>query len=293
VRPVPGPDRNRSFPTDGSGRAGTPPNFRRATVRSAVAQSWHSTNNWVQNGIRNPNWRPETGLITDGIDPTSKLYRWPRFEPAAASSRRRQRHFARGRITFLSAWQPTQVTFHSSGRGARVARRHSFEFFRHSRQRGLDLRAHLTTVELCGALARDDDHSAAGTQHRLQGAAETFAQAPFGSIADNSVANPPRNREPQPRGVLIGKPCQVHNKVRGLISDSQPAHTQKVGAPPQAMLFAKARLRLKRYPGCLGGIEIARRRRPLLRRRLSTRRPPGDAIRARNPWVRFRRRLLG
>jgi hypothetical protein len=44
-------------------------------------------------------------------------------------------------------------------------------------------------------------------------------------------------------------------------------------------------------PGCLGGIEIARRVRPFARRRLSILRPPGVAIRARNPWVRLRRRL--
>ena len=37
-------------------------------------------------------------------------------------------------------------------------------------------------------------------------------------------------------------------------------------------------------PGCLAGMSIASRRRPLARRRLSTLRPPGVAIRAMNPW---------
>jgi hypothetical protein len=35
------------------------------------------------------------------------------------------------------------------------------------------------------------------------------------------------------------------------------------------------------------------RLRPLARRRFSTCRPPGDAMRARKPCVRLRRRLLG
>jgi hypothetical protein len=48
-----------------------------------------------------------------------------------------------------------------------------------------------------------------------------------------------------------------------------------------------------RQPGCFAGIATVRRRRPLARRRLSTLRPPGVAMRAMNPWVRFRRRLLG
>jgi hypothetical protein len=40
-------------------------------------------------------------------------------------------------------------------------------------------------------------------------------------------------------------------------------------------------------------MSIARRWRPLARRRLSTLRPPEVAMRAMNPWVRFRRRLWG
>jgi hypothetical protein len=39
--------------------------------------------------------------------------------------------------------------------------------------------------------------------------------------------------------------------------------------------------------------QTARRLRPLARRRLRTRRPLFVAMRARNPWVRFRCRLLG
>jgi hypothetical protein len=45
--------------------------------------------------------------------------------------------------------------------------------------------------------------------------------------------------------------------------------------------------------GCLGGTETVRRLRPLARRRLITARPPGVAMRSRNPCVLFRRLLLG
>jgi len=48
-----------------------------------------------------------------------------------------------------------------------------------------------------------------------------------------------------------------------------------------------------RQPGCLAGMSIARRWRPLARRRFRMLRPPGVAMRAMNPWVRFRRRLWG
>ena len=42
-----------------------------------------------------------------------------------------------------------------------------------------------------------------------------------------------------------------------------------------------------------GNGQTARRLRPLARRRLSTRRPPFVAMRARKPWTRLRCRLLG
>jgi hypothetical protein len=45
--------------------------------------------------------------------------------------------------------------------------------------------------------------------------------------------------------------------------------------------------------GCFGGMLTVSRFRPLARRRFSTCRPPGVAIRARKPCVRFRRLLLG
>ncbi len=45
--------------------------------------------------------------------------------------------------------------------------------------------------------------------------------------------------------------------------------------------------------GCFGGMLTVNRLRPLARRRFSTCRPPGLAMRVRKPCVRFRRRLLG
>jgi hypothetical protein len=48
-----------------------------------------------------------------------------------------------------------------------------------------------------------------------------------------------------------------------------------------------------RQRGCFGGVVTVSRLRPLARRRFNTWRPPGLLMRARNPCVRLRRRLLG
>jgi hypothetical protein len=44
---------------------------------------------------------------------------------------------------------------------------------------------------------------------------------------------------------------------------------------------------------CVRNRQTVRRARPLARRRLSTRRPPRVAMRARKPWLRARLSLLG
>ena len=62
-----------------------------------------------------------------------------------------------------------------------------------------------------------------------------------------------------------------------------------VGQAPATRKTVRRGLASTRSPGG----QTARRLRPFARRRLSTSRPPFVAIRARNPWVRLRCRLLG
>jgi hypothetical protein len=68
---------------------------------------------------------------------------------------------------------------------------------------------------------------------------------------------------------------------------------QKLTPTTQARLLPQGLRQDGPHPGCFGGMETVSRFLPLARRRLSTIRPPGVAIRARNPCVRFLRRLLG
>jgi hypothetical protein len=84
----------------------------------------------------------------------------------------------------------------------------------------------------------------------------------------------------------------VQHEMGALEAHAFALQADKLRASMQPVGRTEAQRRTRTsYPGCLGGIEIASRVRPFARRRLSTLRPPGVAIRARKPWVRFRRRL--
>jgi hypothetical protein len=77
-----------------------------------------------------------------------------------------------------------------------------------------------------------------------------------------------------------------------------PREGQKLGALGEAGSFRKAfsprcGIHAAQVRGRLGGTLTVSRLRPLARLRLSTLRPPGVAIRARNPCVRLRLILLG
>jgi hypothetical protein len=80
--------------------------------------------------------------------------------------------------------------------------------------------------------------------------------------------------------VDAGKPATLALESQELSPLAQPARGREaLPAAPQR--------------GCFGGIETVRRFRPFARRRLITARPPGVAMRSRNPCVLFRRLLLG
>jgi hypothetical protein len=78
--------------------------------------------------------------------------------------------------------------------------------------------------------------------------------------------------------------CRVDHEVSSLASRTNALGAEELATPMEPGGSGEGKIPgLPRQPGCFGGIVIARRARPLARRRLSTLRPPGVAIRARKP----------
>ena len=142
---------------------------------------------------------------------------------------------------------------------------------------------------------RDHHHRRPRRQLRPQLFPETFAHATLDPVAHDRDTDSARHRHAQPRALrLILKTPRIDHEMRSRKSHAVSLEAQKLGAPMQPVGRGEAQLRAhSAQPGCLAGIEIARRARPFARRRLRILRPPGVAIRARNPWVRLRRRLCG
>lgn len=123
--------------------------------------------------------------------------------------------------------------------------------------------------------------------------AEYLAYHTLYSIPHNSVPNSLARGDAEP-GYTSGGGILDHHQVLRMATAPQSLQAEEFPASSDAGCLGEvAGPRHCLYPGCFGGIETVRRRRPLARRRLSTWRPPGVAIRARKPCVRFRRRLLG
>jgi hypothetical protein len=79
-----------------------------------------------------------------------------------------------------------------------------------------------------------------------------------------------------------------HDEVRGYAAAPVAFESEELAALPQAMRGGETLRRRGSgsglfQPGCFGGMVTVSRLRPLARRRFSTLRPPGVAIRARNP----------
>ena len=146
------------------------------------------------------------------------------------------------------------------------------------------------------ARARDDQHIARWIERRPV-AAEILAHQSPHPAADGCVADLATGRDPEPRrhtralprddGEVFRSPppaTALERQILVALADSVAAWVT-LGS-----VFVVRRLAQN---GCFGGIVAASRLRPLARRRLRTRRPPGVAMRARKPWRRLRRRLLG
>jgi hypothetical protein len=157
------------------------------------------------------------------------------------------------------------------------------------RSRELCCRCGMADVSCAGF--RDDDnvrrwrHAAPCRSHHL-------ANETLHPVADHGIADARADRNADPRRAIPSCSSQ-HDEVVCVIAPGITLHTQVIHALAQPRALREARRPARRHPGCLGGTEAVRRLRPLARRRLRTFRPPGVAMRARNPCVRLRRRLLG
>jgi len=147
-------------------------------------------------------------------------------------------------------------------------------------------------VEHARSGERNDDRGDPFRDRVLQLRAKAFSNAALEAVSHDSVTYAARHGDSQPPPGFISQRSRVQHEVFALSADALPLQAQELGAPMQPAGFAEALWRAApSYPGCLRGIEMLRRLRPLARRRFSTLRPPGVAMRAMNPWVRLRRRL--
>ena len=127
--------------------------------------------------------------------------------------------------------------------------------------------------------------------------AEEFADEPPYAVACRRVADPAAGGYPEPG--RTGLPlAREHDEVCGHPAAPVALENEELAALAQAMRPGEPPRSTRTVaglfqPGCFAGMVTVSRLRPLSRRRFSTLRPPGVAIRARNPWVRLRRRLLG
>lgn len=118
-------------------------------------------------------------------------------------------------------------------------------------------------------------------------AAEEFAHAALDDVPPNGVAEAARGDDAQSAATSVAGTAH-----EGQVASPGPRagslNPQKVAPLPNPFT---ARQRASQASDAQP--ETVRRRRPFARRRLSTRRPAGVLIRARNPWVFLRWRRLG
>src|SRR5689334_5953608 len=156
----------------------------------------------------------------------------------------------------------------------------------HDRQLALYRRARNGT----DAVFRDHDHVVLEPRSARM-AAERFSDPAFQEIAGHRAADLPTDGDPEPRHA--GRTPQHEHEVSHPSLFAAAAQGQELPAATNARRLREALAMAGRHLGCFGGIETVSRLRPLARLRLRTFRPPGVAIRVRNPCVFLRRVLLG
>jgi hypothetical protein len=152
-------------------------------------------------------------------------------------------------------------------------------------------RANLGVGRLGGWSSRVDD-DVHGRQVLLA-VSERFAHEALQSIALDGVAGGlDADCKPEPGAAgIIGTSDDQEQRVRGTLALAMYCvELRLVGQSARARKGARGE---RAIVETRGNDQTARRLRPFARRRLSTRRPPLVAMRARKPWTRLRCRLLG
>jgi hypothetical protein len=118
-----------------------------------------------------------------------------------------------------------------------------------------------------------------------------FTDSPFQAVPDYGSAHFATHGDPETGTAR----ASLHEQDEAVRSAFVTRTTERQELPPAAYArrLWKALALMGGHLGCFGGIETVSRFRPLARLRRRTLRPPGVAIRARKPWVRKRRVLLG
>jgi hypothetical protein len=117
--------------------------------------------------------------------------------------------------------------------------------------------------------------------------AKNLSQPAPETIADDGASHPARHRNPESGVPRHFSPEQEHLEQAARNSDAGCVALLEFPS------FSKAVVAGERFPADRTWIHTVSRLRPLRRRAEMTARPERVRIRTRNPWVRFRRRLLG
>ena len=130
-------------------------------------------------------------------------------------------------------------------------------------------------------------------RQRAQLLAERLTRDALQAIALHGIArrlDPDGKAEPCSTGGVGTRDDEEQRIGETLALAVDEVELRLVGEPARARETTRCERTINRTRG---NDQTARRLRPFARRRLSTRRPPFVAMRARNPWTRLRCRLLG
>lgn len=128
---------------------------------------------------------------------------------------------------------------------------------------------------------RNDDH--VGRRFDVDPArAEDLAQEPLDTSADDRVSDSLAHRDAE-AGAASERRTPNDDQVCAVTAPPLALNREKLSPTAQPYRLGVGVRTGHGQPGCFGGIETVSRRRRLSRRRFSTFRPPGVAMRARKP----------
>jgi hypothetical protein len=135
-----------------------------------------------------------------------------------------------------------------------------------------------------------NDHEIAAEAMTIGMPSKHLADPPLQAVSDHRASSLATHSDSE-----AGRPVAIayeKHEARGspLVTT---AERQELPTATKPRRLGEALALSGRHRGCFGGMETVSRLRPFARLRLRTLRPPGVAMRARNPWVRLRRVLLG